>query len=104
MPSVLDCLHYGKRNAVTRLGLKLKTELPDRMIRKEIDRLREEGYPIFNSCDGEGYYLATADDDMDMMQCILRERARRDSCAQSTAALERARQKVLNQEGLQMEL
>lgn len=104
MASVLDCLHFGKRNAVTRTQLMIMTGLPDRAIRREIDKLREEGQPIFNSQDGEGYYLATADDDTDMMLCILRERARRDSMIESVDALERSRLRVLNPDGLQLSL
>ncbi len=104
MPSVLDCLHFGKRNAVTRVQLQILTGLPDRAIRREIDKLREDGQPIFNSQDGEGYYLATADDDLDMMHCILRERARRDAMIESVESLERSRLKVLNPDGLQMSL
>ena len=104
MPNVLDCLHFGKRNAVTRTQLQIKTGLNDRQIRAEIEQLRREGSPIFNSQDGEGYYLATKDDDLDMMHCILRERARRDTFAENVKHLEEARQKVLNPEGVQMQM
>ena len=104
MRNVLDCLHFGKRNAVTRTQLAILTGLNDRQIRQEIETLRREGSPIFNSQDGEGYYLATADDEADMMHCILRERARRDSFVESVRCLEEARQKVLHPDGIQMQI
>ena len=104
MPNVLDCLHFGKRNAVTRTSLQLQTGLTDRQMRAEIELLRREGSPIFNSQDGEGYYLATKDDDADMMHCILRERARRDTFTENVKHLEAARQKVLYPDGVQMQI
>lgn len=104
MPSVLECLHYGKRNAVTRMQLHFATEMNDRLIRDEITKLRNKGYPIFNSGDGDGYYLATPEDEADMRQSIMRERARAISVSMNVKTQERLMQKVLHPEGLQMEL
>lgn len=56
--TVLECLHEGKENAVTREELVMLTGMPDRAVRSEIERLRRE-HVILNDQDGKGYYIET---------------------------------------------
>lgn len=57
--AILECLkknHTGKRNAVHSAELERLFSLDDRAIRRKINALRKEGYPI---CSGDmGYYYA----------------------------------------------
>ena len=61
---VKDLIGVGKNKATTLLQLQWWTELPERAIRKEIQRLRNEGYLINNDQDGKGYYYATELDEI----------------------------------------
>lgn len=47
---------YGRENAVTRTQLMIRTGLPDRKVRREIEKARSEGNIIINAQTGEGYY------------------------------------------------
>ena len=47
---------YGRENAVTRTQLVIRTGLPDRRVRREIEKARADGNIIINSQTGEGYY------------------------------------------------
>ena len=56
---LLTEIGVGKKNAVTLLQLTWRTGEKERAVRKEIQRLREEGHLIINDQDGKGYYIAT---------------------------------------------
>lgn len=104
MASVLDCLHYGKENAVTREYLHQATDLEDRDIRKTIEHLKKQGHPIFNSADGSGYYLATPEDKADMKRSVRIKQAHAISCMRNAEREQRLMDRVLNPDGLQLSL
>ena len=56
---LLQEIGVGKKNAVTLLQLTWRTGEKERTVRKEIQRLREDGHLIINDQDGKGYYIAT---------------------------------------------
>ena len=56
---LLQEIGVGKENAAPLLRLVIKTGEKERAVRKEIQRLREEGHLIINDQDGKGYYIAT---------------------------------------------
>ena len=63
----MELLHeigVGKENAAPLLRLVIKTGEKERAVRKEIQRLREEGHLIINDQDGKGYYIATEFDEI----------------------------------------
>lgn len=59
---VLSCIPYGKENAIKKRELMSKTNLADRVLRQEIEDLRNDGIFICNNQDGKGYYIT---DDVD---------------------------------------
>ena len=104
MASVLDCLHYGKENAVTREYLSGATDLKDREVRKAIEHLKKQGHPIFNSADGSGYYLASPEDKADMQRSVRIKKAHALSCVRNAEREQRLMDRVLNPDGLQLSL
>lgn len=55
---LMDLLGVGRETAITRRELCMKMGLSDRMVRREIERARNEGVLIVNAQDGEGYYIS----------------------------------------------
>lgn len=53
---ILDYIPTGKRNAVTRTQLCIRTGLSDRLVRKAIHDARRK-IPIINLSNGDGYYI-----------------------------------------------
>lgn len=49
----------GKENAVTRMSLCMRTGLPDRLVRREIEAARKRGVPILSSSMTSGYWIST---------------------------------------------
>ena len=78
---VLEEILRGKEGAVTRHWLWVCSGANDRVVRKAIEELRNEGHLICNDQDGYGYYIAETDED------ILRQ-YRRD-CARAVSILKR---------------
>ena len=64
MENLVKYIGVGKEHATTLLALTWLTGEPERQIRKEIARLREEGDLICNEQDGRGYYYATELDEV----------------------------------------
>lgn len=57
----MDILKYipkGRENAITRQQLCNLTGWSDRRVRKEIETLRREGYPILSFSEGPGYWYS----------------------------------------------
>lgn len=52
-----NTLKWGKKHAMTRPELAEKLGWSDRMLRKNIERARQEGVAIANDQDGGGYYF-----------------------------------------------
>lgn len=61
---LLNEIGVGKEHAVTLLRLVIETGEKERAVRKEIQRLREDGHLIINDQDGKGYYIATELDEI----------------------------------------
>lgn len=64
MEELVKYIGVGKEHATTLLALTWLTGEPERQIRREIARLREEGELICNEQDGKGYYYATELDEV----------------------------------------
>lgn len=61
---MLEHLPIGKRKAISRNDLVFVTGYCDRRVRKEIEKLQEEGYPVCN-CMENGYYIAGSEKEFD---------------------------------------
>lgn len=59
---LLSLIPYGHDNAIPRRALSDRSGLPDRKLRKAIQRLRESGELIHNRQDGLGYYRVGPED------------------------------------------
>lgn len=62
---VLFHIPVGKENAIPRTELCASVGYGDRMTRRIIAQLREEGYMICNLSDGKGYYITSDLDEID---------------------------------------
>ena len=65
MMDVLFNIPEGKENAVSRAALCAASGYSDRLIRRIIAQLREEGYMILNRQDGKGYYISDDPDEIE---------------------------------------
>lgn len=65
MMEVLFAIPEGKENAVSRTELCASVGYSDRMTRRIISQLREEGYIIINDQNGRGYYLTNDLDEIE---------------------------------------
>lgn len=65
MMDVLYLIPKGKENAVSRAALCAAAGYSDRLTRRIIAQLRDEGYIIINDQNGKGYYLS---DDLDEIE------------------------------------
>ena len=61
---VLEQIPFGKKHAITRMGLRFRTGLSDRQVRNIIEELRRT-YVIINDSDGNGYYRSYDLDDIE---------------------------------------
>lgn len=61
---LMATLAYGHDNAKGRKALASEMDMPDRAVRKLIEKAREEGCLIMNDQDGKGYYLPGSIDDI----------------------------------------
>ena len=100
--NIIDFIPFGKDNAISRRALCLVTELPDRLMRREIERARKD-YAILN-IDGSGYFrpaedetylierwLRPAADEAYLIERWLRqERSRENSVRNATRGAEKA--------------
>ena len=73
--NILDYIHEGKEDAITREELRFLTELSDRTIRELIEQARRNGAIILNLQDGRGYYRPAPDEMDDVRrQFLINER------------------------------
>ena len=70
-----DYIPEGRANAISREELVLRTGLPDRQVRKMIETARETGC-IINLQDGEGYYIPTKEERIDVQTWYRAQRSR----------------------------
>ena len=54
-----EVIVFGAENAISRTELRMMTGWSDRVLRRNIQKAREEGMVICNSQDGKGYYRPT---------------------------------------------
>lgn len=83
----IDYIPYGKENAVSRRELCDKTGLPDRLMRKEIERARKD-YAILN-IDGSGYFRPLPDEKPLVSRWLAQERSRSQSIGNSALGAEK---------------
>ena len=55
---IVDFIPVGRENAIRRVELVQRLNLPDRRVREMIERARKDGALIMNAQDGAGYYLS----------------------------------------------
>ena len=60
---LLDVIPFGKENEITSSEISRRTGLKGVEIRKYVNTLRSNGYPVCS--DSKGYYLATEASDID---------------------------------------
>jgi hypothetical protein len=72
---MINHIPKGKENAIKRSDLVVKSGIPDRHMREKIVELQKEGYPIVNTQDGCGYFLANNMDDFKRYMRQERKRA-----------------------------
>ena len=84
--NIIDYIPYGKENAVSRKQLCTITGLPDRLMRREIERARKD-YVILN-IDGSGYFQPTDKEKLLVERWLRQERSRSKSIDTSTRGAE----------------
>lgn len=95
MQGILRYLEIGKDKAKTREQLCELSGLCDRVVRREIEALRDEGVIIINNQDGRGYYIS---EDVEEMQRQFRQnQARAMSILRQQKHLRRRMAEVVNE-------
>ncbi len=72
---IINFIPQGKKNAVSRYELSHFTGWPDRKVRHEIHKARED-HVILSLENGKGYYIPTAEDYLELRKFIHREESR----------------------------
>lgn len=86
--TIIDYIPTGRENAISRRMLCQLTGLPDRMMRKAIERARQQ-YVILNSQDGSGYFQPSAEEKPLVERWIRQERRRSQKIGNSTLGAEK---------------
>lgn len=86
--NIIDFIPFGKDNAISRRALCNAAGLPDRMMRKEIERARRE-YAILN-IDGSGYFHPDEGEAYLIERWLRQEYSREKSIKRSTRGAEKA--------------
>ena len=95
MQGTLRYLEIGKDKAKTREQLCELSGLCDRVVRREIEALRDKGIIIINNQDGKGYYIS---EDVEEMQRQFRQnQARAMSILRQQKHLRRRMAEVVNE-------
>ena len=63
--AVLSCIRTGKELANTHRWIAMHTRINERLVRNLIEELRNEGHLICNLQDGNGYFLAENEEDIE---------------------------------------
>jgi len=87
--NIIDYIPEGQSNAISRRALCAATGLPDRMMRKEIERARQE-HAILNSQDGSGYFRPAPGEAYLIERWLRQERSRERSVRDATRGAEKA--------------
>lgn len=86
--NIIDYIPIGRSNAISRRALCQITELPDRLMRREIERARKD-YAILN-IDGSGYFRPDEGESYLVERWLKQERSRERHVRDSTRGAERA--------------
>lgn len=87
--NIIDYIPTGQSNAISRRTLRTVTGLPDRLMRKEIERARRD-YAILNAQDGSGYFRPAPGEAYLTERWLRQERSRECSVRDATRGAERA--------------
>ena len=85
--NIIDFIPFGKDSAISRRALCLVTELPDRLMRREIERARRD-YAILN-IDGSGYFRPAEGEAYLTERWLKQERSRERHVRDATRGAER---------------
>lgn len=85
--NIIDFIPYGKENAISRKQLSERCGMPDRVMRKQIEKERRE-YPILNSQDGSGYFRPLPEEKPLVERWLRQERSRSKSIDNSSRGAE----------------
>lgn len=86
--TIIDYIPTGRENAISRRMLCQLTGFPDRQMRKEVERARQQ-YAILNSQDGSGYFQPSAEEKPLVERWIRQERHRSQKTGNSTLGAEK---------------
>lgn len=86
--NIIDFIPFGRENAISRKQLCATTELPDRVMRKEIEKARQD-YAILN-IDGSGYFRPADNESYLIERWLKQEHSREKSVRDSTRGAEKA--------------
>lgn len=87
--NIIDYIPSGKDNAISRKQLCEETGLLDRVMRREIEKARQD-YAILNAQDGSGYFRPAKDESYLTERWLKQERSREKSVRDSTRGAEKA--------------
>jgi len=87
--NIIDYIPTGRNNAISRKQLCEATGLPDRVMRREIERARQD-YAILNAQDGSGYFQPAKDESYLTERWLKQERSREKHVRDSTRGAEKA--------------
>lgn len=73
--SICDHIGIGSENAVSKQQLCAMTGLKEREVRRRIAAERDKGVPIVSSSHSKGYYLASTEEDYNILQREIMSRA-----------------------------
>lgn len=86
--NIIDFIPFGRENAISRKQLCTITGLPDRVMRHDIEKARQD-YAILN-IDGSGYFRPAENESYLVERWLKQERSREKSVRDSTRGAEKA--------------
>jgi hypothetical protein len=87
--NIIDFIPYGKDNAISRKQLCTITGLPDRVMRHDIEKARQD-YAILNAQDGSGYFRPAENESYLTERWLKQEHSREKSVREATRGAEKA--------------
>ena len=87
--NIIDYIPIGQSNAISRKQLGIASGLPDRVMRKAVERARRD-YAILNTQDGSGYFRPAPGEAYLTERWLRQERSRERSVRDATRGAERA--------------
>jgi hypothetical protein len=87
--NIIEYIPFGHDNAISRKQLCEATGLPDRVMRHEIERARQD-YAILNAQDGSGYFRPAEGESYLTERWLKQERSREKSVREATRGAEKS--------------